>query len=251
MSNAVSLPMYAVNPPDVIALWSGLRELLVEEGITDKYADLSWPDDLIQHWQQPRLLLSQTCGYPLVTRLQEVQPLGCFHYAAPGCEGVGYRSFLVTRQKDMGAGLADFRQRIVVCNSEDSQSGFNALRKMVEPLSENGCFFSQVIFSGSHRQSLRAIQQGEADIAAIDCVTFALLKQHQPQALAQLKVIGETPLTPGLPLITGSETPPSQVFAMRRALKRLVSEPRYRPLCRAALISGFSEVNRQQYDVII
>lgn len=251
MSNAVSLPMYAVNPPDVDALWSGLRELMAEEGISEKQSDLSWPDDLLQHWQQPRLLLSQTCGYPLVTRLKDVQPLGCFHYAAPGCEGVGYRSFLVTRQKDMGAGLADFRQRIVVCNSDDSQSGYNALRKMVEPLRENGCFFSQVIFSGSHRQSLEAIQRGEADIAAVDCVTFALLKKYQPQALAQLKVIGETPLTPGLPLITGPETTPSQVIALRRALNRLVSEPRYRPLCRAALISGFSEVSRKQYDVIL
>lgn len=251
MSNAVSLPMYAVNPPDVDALWFGLRELLVEAGLTGPHTDLSWPEDLIPHWQQPRLLLSQTCGYPLVTRLKDVQPLGCFHYAAPGCEGVGYRSFLVTRQKDMGTTLADFQQRIVVCNSEDSQSGYNALRKVVEPLKEGDRFFAQVIYSGSHRQSLRAIQQGEADIAAIDCVTFALLQKHQPQALAQLKVIGETPLTPGLPLITGPETTPGEVLALRKVLTSLVSEPRYRPQCRAALISGFSEVSRQQYDVIL
>ncbi|EIC84335.1 phosphate/phosphite/phosphonate ABC transporter substrate-binding protein [Serratia sp. M24T3] len=251
MNNAVSLPMYAVNPPDVDALWSGLRELMAEEGLTAGNASLSWPQDLIQHWQQPQLLLSQTCGYPLVTRLKDVQPLGCFHYSAPGCEGLGYRSFLVTRQKDMGAGVTDFRQRVVVCNSEDSQSGFNALRKMVEPLSENGCFFRQIIFSGSHRQSLQVIQQGEADIAAIDCVTFALLKKYQPQALAQLKVIGETPLTPGLPLITGPNTSADQIFGLRKALKRLVSEPRYQQLCRQALITGFSKVSRKQYDIIL
>lgn len=251
MNNTVSLPMYAVNQPDVDALWSGLRELMAEEGLTVKNTALSWPEDLIQHWQQPQLLLSQTCGYPLVTRLKDVQPLGCFHYAAPGCEGVGYCSFLVTRQKDMGTTLADFRQRVVVCNSEDSQSGFNALRKVVKPLTENGHFFREIIFSGSHRQSLQALQQGEADIAAIDCVTFALLKKYQPQALAQLKVIGETPLTPGLPLITGSETSKEQIFGLRKALKRLVSEPRYQSLCRPALITGFSEVSRQHYDVIL
>lgn len=251
MNNAVSLPMYAVNPPDVDALWSGLRELMLEEGINEKHLDLSWPDDLIQHWQQPKLLLSQTCGYPLVTQLKNAQPLGCFHYAAPGCEGVGYCSFLVTRQKDMGAALADFRQRVVVCNSEDSQSGFNSLRKMVEPLRENRNFFRKIIFSGSHRQSLLAIQQGEADIAAIDCVTFALLKKFQPQALAHLKVIGETPLTPGLPLITGADTSPSQISGLKKALKRLVSEPRYQSLCRPALITGFSEISRQHYDVIL
>ncbi len=41
-----------------------------------------------------------------------------------------------------------------------------------------------MMFSGSHRQSLRELQQENADIAAIDCVTYALLQRHQPQALA-------------------------------------------------------------------
>ena len=250
-NNAVSLPMYAVNQPDVTALWSALRALLSEQGFDADNLDLNWPEDLIQHWEQPSLLLSQTCGYPLVTRLENVQPVGCFHYVAAGCEGVGYRSFLLTRQKDMGGSLPDFRQRIAVANSKDSQSGYNALRKMVAPLGGQGPFFSEVIFSGSHRQSLLALQQGDADIAAIDCVTYALLQKHQPQALAQLKIIGETPLTPGLPLITGPETTENQLCQLRSALKRLVTDPRYRQVCRAALIGGFSEVSRQHYDVIL
>ncbi len=70
-----------------------------------------------------------------------------------------------------------------MCNAEHSQSGYNVLRKMVAPLSREGRF-SAVMFSGSHRQSLRELQQENADIAAIDCVTYALLQRHQPQALA-------------------------------------------------------------------
>lgn len=84
MNNAVSLPMYAVNPPDVDALWSGLRELMLEEGINEKHLDLSWPDDLIQHWQQPKLLLSQTCGYPLVTQLKNDAAAGLFSLCRAG-----------------------------------------------------------------------------------------------------------------------------------------------------------------------
>jgi ABC-type phosphate/phosphonate transport system substrate-binding protein len=49
------------------------------------------------------------------------------------------------------------------------------------------------MFSGSHRQSLRELQQENADIAAIDCVTYALLQRHQPQALAGLVAIGWSP----------------------------------------------------------
>ncbi len=64
-----------------------------------------------------------------------------------------------------------------MCNAEHSQSGYNVLRKMVAPLSREGRFFSAVMFSGSHRQSLRELQQENADIAAIDCVTYALLQR--------------------------------------------------------------------------
>ncbi len=66
------------------------------------------PGDLLAHWRQPTLLLSQTCGYPLVTQLPEVQTVGCFHYAAPGCEGRRYRSLLVVREADSHRMLGDF-----------------------------------------------------------------------------------------------------------------------------------------------
>ncbi len=53
------------------------------------------------------------------------------------------------------------------------------------------------MFSGSHRRSLRELQQENADIAAIDCVTYALLQRYQPQALAGLVAIGWSPAAPG------------------------------------------------------
>ncbi len=62
------------------------------------------------------------------------------------------------------------------------------------------------MFSGSHRQSLRELQQENADIAAIDCVTYALLQRHQPQALAGLGGDRLEPGRAGLPLITAGAT---------------------------------------------
>ncbi len=100
------------------------------------------PGDLLAHWRQPTLLLSQTCGYPLVTQLPEVQTVGCFHYAAPGCEGRRYRSLLVVREADSHRMLGTFGRR-AVCNAEHSQSGYNVLRKMVAPFSREGRFFQR------------------------------------------------------------------------------------------------------------
>lgn len=188
MAERMTFPMYAIHRQQTQALWQAVQSLLDERGVMvagdPPAAD---PGDLLAHWRQPTLLLSQTCGYPLVTQLPEVQTVGCFHYAAPGCEGRRYRSLLVVREADSHRMLGDFFGRRAVCNAEHSQSGYNVLRKMVAPLSREGRFFSAVMFSGSHRQSLR------------------------------------------------------------EALQQLVSDDRYRSLCDALLICGYSDMSREAY----
>lgn len=241
MTDILALPMYAVSAGDNDRLWRAVQTLLLERGLRVS----AWNgSDLLAHWQSPALLLSQTCGFPLVTQLANVQTVGCFHYTAPGCEGIHYRSFLVAREADAGKTLADFRSQRVACNSADSQSGYNVLRKHIE-----GQFFSETVFSGSHRHSLIALKQARADIAAIDCVTWALLQRHEPELLNGLSVVGETPLTPGLPLITAADA--STIALLREALHALVSAPEYRNVCEAMLIDGFSEVSRKSYAVLL
>lgn len=243
--------MYAVDRADTRALWLAVQQLLVDRGVYVERVP-GWPEsDLLIHWQQPELILSQTCGYPLVTQLPEVQVVGCFHYTAAGCEGSHYRSFLVTRAEERHLTLADFRGRRAVCNSPDSQSGYHALRKKVAPWVTSASFFSQTSFSGSHRQSLIDVKRGKGHIAAIDCVTWALLQRHEPETLAGLTLIDQTPLTPGLPLISAGATSPTTLNAIRDALTTLVSAAEYRAVCEAVLINGFSVVERQGYSQLL
>ncbi|MDF2779569.1 MAG: phosphate transporter substrate-binding protein [Enterobacteriaceae bacterium] len=249
MSTKIAFPMYDLHRPDSEALIQAVQDLLAARGIAVMPI---WPQaDLLTHWQDDDLLLSQACGYPLVTQLPEVQTVGCFHYSAPGCEGIYYRSLLVVRQSDRHKTLADFRGSRAVCNAPDSQSGYNVLMQMVAPLAQQGTFFNSVTFSGSHRQSLVEIGEGRADIAAIDCVTFALLQRHAPMLVAELAVIGAGPAAPGLPLITSRSTSSACIALLRDALTQLVSDPAYCTPCTALFISGFSEVSRQDYAPIL
>lgn len=240
-----SLPMYDLHRADTVALGGALKALFAARDIMTTHV---WPaPDLLSHWQQDTLLLSQTCGYPLVTRLEKVQTVGCFHYQAPGCDGIGYRSFLVAREEASGKRLVDFRGQRAVCNAIESHSGYNALRKMVAGLFDGSRFFAAVEFSGSHRQSLVALQQERADIAAIDCVTWALVQRHQPDLLEGLTIIGQSPLTPGLPLITSASTSAAELALLRESLQQLVSDAQYQDVCAAALIGGFTAVAREDY----
>lgn len=93
MSNLLAFPMYAVDRADTLALWLAVKGLLAARGASvDR--DPGWPEsDLLTHWRQPALVLSQTCGYPLVTQLPDVQVVGCFHYAALAAKGSSTAAF--------------------------------------------------------------------------------------------------------------------------------------------------------------
>lgn len=249
MPHQIAFPMYDLHRPDSEAFLRSLQSLLAERGLM---AEPVWPQsDLGTHWRSEDLLLSQACGFPLVTQLPDVQVVGGFHYSAPGCEGNGYRSFLVARHEDQHQPFSAFRRRRVVCNSTNSQSGYNVFMKMTAPLATDGAFFSSVLFSDSHRNSLIELNKGTADIAAIDCVTWALLKRHQPGLLKGLVIIDQSPQAPGLPLITSSRTSPHDLSLLRDALDELVSDTAHQSVCDALFIEGFSEVKREEYTVLL
>lgn len=252
MPHQIAFPMYDLHRADSKALIRAVQTLLVKRGWSAESLLPVWPQEsLFPLWRSDALLLSQTCGFPLVTQLPQVQVVGAFHYSAPGCAGVHYRSFLVVRREDQQRQLVDFRGRRVVCNSIDSQSGYNVLLRMIAPLATDGRFFSHALFSGSHRQSLIELQKGTADIAAIDCISWALLERHQPALLAGLAIIEQSPQAPGLPLITAGQTSAQTLALLRDVLHELVSAPDYRAVCDALFIQGVGDVSREDYALLL
>ena len=62
------------------------------------------------------------------------------------------------------------------------------------------------------------VQSGAADVAAIDCVTYALATRHAPQLAAGLRVLQRTVSAPGLPLIASRALSESQLRDLRDVL---------------------------------
>lgn len=243
-----ALPMYAAGSAAAAALWQHIAAQLQSHSLANPPATLAQPQDLLAHWLDPALLLSQTCGYPFTHALAgRVQLLGAFSYAAPGCDGLRYRSHLVCRQADAGLPLAGFRGRTLAYNSEDSQSGFHSLRALVAPLARKQVFFGHTVATGTHHASVDSVRKGKADIAAIDCVTLALLQRDQPAALQGLQVCGHTASAPGLPLVTALATPPAVVQALRLALHHAMQAEALAETRAALLIRDFAELPASAY----
>jgi ABC-type phosphate/phosphonate transport system substrate-binding protein len=251
MSLQCAFPMYAAGAPAYQQLWQFVAQRLQDQGFEGIPQALEHPTDLLAHWLQPELLLSQTCGYPLTHALdRRVQLVGAFRYQTPGCEGILYRSMLVCRTADAALPLDAFRGRSVAYNSLDSQSGYNSLRALVAPWAVDGRFFGRALPTGAHRASLEAVRSGTADLAAIDCVSLALFQQENRQVLDGLRICGYTALAPGLPLVTSLQTPPALVAALQTALGDAMDAHGLADARTTLLIGGFETVALPAYNAI-
>ncbi|TDV70265.1 phosphate/phosphite/phosphonate ABC transporter substrate-binding protein [Pseudomonas sp. LP_7_YM] len=179
--------------------------------------------ELKQLWLSAQLLLTQTCGYPLMTLLRgQVQIVGRPVYQLPNSGDGTHCSLMVARADDPRQQLEAFRGSHGLLNSQDSNSGMNLFRHALAPLQQNGQFFAQVSLTGGHRDSLAAIKQRRGDLAAIDSVTFDYLARDHNEEVAGIKVIGRTAKGPCLPYITRTGADAGGIRqAMNQALKDL------------------------------
>jgi ABC-type phosphate/phosphonate transport system substrate-binding protein len=95
---------------------------------------------------------------------------------------------------------------------------------------------------------LRALADGRADIAAIDCVTLALLRDEGPGWLRDLRVIGMSAPAPGLPFIASRTLGEASLHRLRDALKQALETDPGR--ARTLRLRGFASLTAEDYDRI-
>ena len=157
-------------------------------------------------WRDPALIFGQTCGYPYWKSLRDrVALIATPTYGFEGCEGAStIAAFSSPGVVKRAAGLAIFAGRRAAINARDSNSGANLFRAAIAPLAGGRPFFGQVTVTGAHALSLAALVEDRADIAAIDCVSFALLSRGRPELVERVEVVGRTPSSPSLPFIASA-----------------------------------------------
>ncbi len=233
------------------SLWRGFAHNLHLEGIADIPNYLVHDRPLNQLWNGRDVCFSQCCGYDLVNRYAgRLTPIAAPHYAAPECEGCDYASVIVVSENCEADDVLEMRGAVCVINGPESHSGMNALRALIAPVSDRGRFFSHVKVSGAHADSLDMIRRGEADVAAIDCVTNALLKRYRPGALSGIRTLGRTYRAPGVPYVTRSILADDTVVRMRAAVFRTFADPKLTTVRQALLLRDVHEIHLSEYERI-
>jgi ABC-type phosphate/phosphonate transport system substrate-binding protein len=227
-----SLPMY--DWPEALAAtdaeWAAIRERLVAAGIPAP-EHLTRDVDMHEAWRMPNLLFSQTCWGPLELGLaKHVTVLGQPDYSAfEGGAGELYSSAVLARKGEgqPASSPADGRAMLALdwmrgkrfaFNNKDSMSGLLAIsRDLAAAGTQLEIFFGERIETGSHRASIAAVAEGRADVATVDCRSWALAERFEPAAKA-VEVVGWTARRKGLPYIA-SPTMVERFPALATALR--------------------------------
>ena len=245
-----TLPMYAEPElrPAIDRWWTGVAGHLRDHGVTDVPDALTWSEDRYRAWRSPDLLFSQTCGHPLVHSVgKSVQVVATPHYEASGCEGPTYRSFILVREDMKARNVGELRGTRLAVNGRDSWSGYRVWSRILSESLEVEEYLGPIVITGSHRESVRAVRKGRADVCAVDCVSHALLGDGAPGELVGTRVLGRSPLQPALPFITGAATSEGEHARIRDGLFAALADPALSEARGALLLTGASVLTVATY----
>eukprot|EP00049_Salpingoeca_infusionum_P016472 m.337116 g.337116 ORF g.337116 m.337116 type:complete len:512 (-) comp16079_c3_seq5:1277-2812(-) len=195
---------------------AGLENSVLVKGVQLQELSRDAPmEDTVQHHAR-LLLLGQTCGLPLTSGQNAfMQPILVPTYECNGCKPSEYSSVVVVRDDDIGTKPQDFEGAVAAINSLGSLSGSLLLSHWLTPAV---CDKVTMVPTGAHAVSIQEVKEGRARLAALDCVTYALLKTYTPEAVAGTKVIANTTSAPALPFVCDIRFTQPEVKCITKAL---------------------------------
>lgn len=198
------------------------------------------------------LLFGHTCGYPLLKTHRGAYSAFCVPvFDVEGTIGKLYSSRLIVPAGSGIESVSECRDQVAAVNGYDSNSGMNLLRYELARAGASPGYFSQVKITGSHLGSLEAVAANEAQLAAIDCVSFQLIADENPALADAVDCIGFTARCCGLPFVLARDRDTPELRAdlldgLRQALAGASSEARERLHLRA-----FEAVDDSAYASIV
>ncbi|MBO9472433.1 PhnD/SsuA/transferrin family substrate-binding protein [Shimia sp. R10_1] len=244
----VALPMY--DRPEVAAVHDRLCQLFVE-AYGDGPQRRTDPKDLWALWQNPELLLSQTCGYPLRRYLKgKVALIGAPDHGISEVPAGHYCSVIVTHTSHIAAQIAAQSDNPIAAldgarmayNEALSQSGWAAPWQHFKQASVR---IGPRLQSGSHRISAQMVARGDADFAALDVISWKLMQRHDAFASA-LVAVAQTAPTPALPFISAAYRDVSPIFfALDKAIAALSPSEQAE-----LMLKGLVNIAQSSYDAV-
>jgi ABC-type phosphate/phosphonate transport system substrate-binding protein len=188
------------------------------------------------------LLFTQTCGFDIARKDPPLTVIGALAYGGrPGT----YTSYLVVREDAPWRAARELRGLTLAANDPRSYSGYHVWRQWIP--NEGSGFFGKVNWTGSHLESLRALREGSSQTAAVDSVTYSLLRKFSSSSLEGIRVLAESKPAPAPPLVTLPSRSAREVRLLRDAFSLLFRERATSSLRAELGLSGFFLWREEDY----
>ncbi len=212
-----ALPLYDF--PEVRALtdqlFGSVSARLREEGVdvSSTPSRHPWP------YQDSRFCYGQVCARPLVTELHSwLTPVLSPVFRIDGLSPGSYRSALVVARSSPVETHAELpAEARVAVNEFGSHSGWSVLVATLGPVARE-----RIRLTGSHAASIAAVTAGEAMVAAVDEVSWTLLRRWRPSACEGVRVLSLTGPAPAPPYVVRAQ---DHAEPLRRALQASFADP--------------------------
>ncbi len=188
------------------------------------------------------------CGYPFVAYRKELSLV-----AVPVWRGKPlYRSYLISRNDQKAAALADLAGTVHAFSDPDSNSGYLVTCAALAELGLSpGKFFRQFFYTYGHRNVVRAVATGLAMGGSVDGYVYDVLGETEPTLLADTKVIRRSELL-GFPPIAcpAADAEKPVVARLREALLGMAQDQHGRSVLAMLRLDGFSNEPPELFDSI-
>jgi phosphonate transport system substrate-binding protein len=213
-------------------------------------------------WQERERLLDSgeidvawMCGLPYIRkrddRATDIELLAAPIMKHPRyAEMPVYYSDIVVRADSHFHCFDDLRGTIWAYNERGSHSGFNLIRYHLATRGVAASYFSQVVESGSHQDSLQLILEGYIDASAIDSTVLEMELVRDPEIARKIRIIGVLGPSPAPPWVVHRSVPDNLRDALRREFLAMHKDLEGRAILKTAGILRFGEISDKDYNPI-
>lgn len=194
------------------------------------------------------------CGYPYILSHdgKETPPMELL--AAPIMEADLYEekpiyySYIVVREDSEEKSFEGLKGKRFVYNDKASNSGYNMPRAKLVEIGETNGFFSEVLHSGSHEESIRWISEGRADASAVDSLVYDYALSVGADYMKNVKIIDKLGPAGIPPVVRSSNLSDEQADKVKNALLHMHEDPEGQQILKEAYLKKFVAVDDTLFD---
>lgn len=165
-----------------------------------------------------------------------------------------YYSYTIVHKDSKAKSWADLKGKRYAFNDINSNSGYNMPRYKLVKLGARSWddWFSKVVVSGSHEESIRMVARGMVDASSVDSLVLDYDRAHGNLDARNVKIIAQ--LFPGgagaPPVVVGKHVAPELRKLLQETLLNMHKEPIGQKILAKALLLRFDPPDDRNYDDI-